>query len=270
MRKNGCGLKKASAGSSSSISNHNDLSGIDGDGTQHLSAAQRDWVAAQSYSAPAFSAFAISGVSADNEVGYTMAAGSHTFTWSISNAGNVQANSITILKDGVSIASGLANDGTQAVDIGSAITNNTVASVVFTIRATNTNGVTFSRAFTVNWKGRIYYGTSSADSITTEAAVEALANEYLDNNRTANNLGFSNAGDYSFIVIPTVIDQSGIGFLDPNTNFDYGMYRQDNAFIDGGSYGYQVSVTNTHGLVLTYNIYRSENQLNNPTTANIT
>jgi hypothetical protein len=75
------------------------------------------------YLAPVFSTFSITGQATTIEVG-TALSGSKTFTWSTTNGTNIATNTIAVrdVTANTLIASGLANDGTEAINIGT-ITN---------------------------------------------------------------------------------------------------------------------------------------------------
>jgi hypothetical protein len=115
------------------------------------------------YLSPSFSSFSISGQSNTIEVGSVLS-GSRTFTWVTSNSSNVQTNSVQI-KDVTSntvIASGLANDGSESVNIGT-ISNAAPMSRAWRAEAVNTNSTNFNSSnFTVTSIYPYFYGKSSS------------------------------------------------------------------------------------------------------------
>jgi hypothetical protein len=111
------------------------------------------------YIPPAFTSFLISGQSTLIEVGVPLS-GIKTFNWSISNNTNVQANSIAIrdVNANVLLASGLVNDGTQDVNIGT-IVNTAPISQNWRGEAINTQSAPFNSAnFNVTSIHPVFYG----------------------------------------------------------------------------------------------------------------
>lgn len=91
------------------------------------------------YLLPAFSAYAITDLPTLFEVG-TVINGFRTHTWNITHPGNVQPNSVAIrdVTANVLIGSGLANDGSEVLDIGT-IANTVPISRAWRAEALNTN-----------------------------------------------------------------------------------------------------------------------------------
>ena len=201
------------------------------------------------YQAPAFTSFVMSGQSTTLEVGDQITAGSKTFTWSTSNQSNVSASSIFIYdwtnSTTVPIASNLANDGTEVVSI-SAVSKSSATSHVYRISGSNTQNAGFSRDFTVNWRWRMYWGTSSLSSLT-ETDIEALKSSSL----VANSVGSFNfgAGGYKYIAYPTVFGQK-TSFKDPSTGFDVDMQAPVTTI-----------VSNSFSIGTEYYVHRSTNVL---------
>lgn len=115
------------------------------------------------YQIPAFIALSITGQASPIEVGIGLS-GIKTFTWSTSNSANVQPNSIAIrnVNTNTLIASGLANDGSEAVSIGT-ITNTSPISQSWRGEGTNTHAGSFqSSNFTVTSLYPYFYGKVSS------------------------------------------------------------------------------------------------------------
>lgn len=127
-----------------------------------------------SYLSPAFTSFSISGQSTLLEVGDTIPAGSPTFLWGTSNPSNINANSIAVRDTTTStlLASGLANDGTEAIAI-AGVNFTTVTTHSWSIEATNTNTILFSTSFSVSSSYKEFYG-DSASAPTNSATTRAL------------------------------------------------------------------------------------------------
>jgi hypothetical protein len=133
------------------------------------------------YQAPAFSSFVITGFTSGQvlEVGTTFAA-PKTFTWGVSNAANLTANTI-ILRDvsnSVNIATGLANDGTETIAAtGAWNAALTTAGKQFRILGTNSQGASFQRDFSLVGVHPWFWG-----KVTT--ATRPTANQALINSGT--------------------------------------------------------------------------------------
>lgn len=215
------------------------------------------------YQAPAFSSFSISGQSTTVEVGTTIS-GNKTFVWSTSNSGNVQSNSV-VVKDNtnvVTLASGLANDGTETIALPTPIQKTSQGSHQWGVQATNTNLSTFSSTFTVSWLWRLYYGTSTNATLN-ESDIEGLVASTLTSSYSGT---FSYAaGGYKYFCFPTSFG-SPSSFKDAATNLNVAMATNldDAVFFANSANGLYyglVSVTNVNGSTTNYRVYRSKNIL---------
>lgn len=192
--------------------------------------------------APAFTAFAIQGQSSTIEVGSSIAA-NRTFTWTTSTSANIESNSISIIDvtaGNVVIASGLADDGSEATTYG-AITKTTPTTNQFKVQATDLESTVFSRTYTVTWQWMRYYGESSSSSLD-EAGVEALRVSGLSS--TAVGTYVFVGGGYKYIAFPGTLTS----FKDAETQLNVPFEDAD-----------VVSVTNTYGQTVDYNVYRTTN-----------
>lgn len=196
------------------------------------------------YQTPTFSAFA-SNMPTSLEVGDTIAAGSKNFTWSTTNASNINANSTAIKQASTVLASGLANDGAESILV-SNITYNVQTTLTFTIEATNTKSVLFSRTFTIQWRNPVYYGESALTTLT-ESGIEALRVKTLATTATANYAML--AGGYKWICYPASFGLKTT-FKDTSTNLNVAMNPVET-----------VSVTNAFGVTQNYYAHRTLNVL---------
>lgn len=96
------------------------------------------------YIEPTFSAFSIA-TTCPAEVGSALS-GSKTFSWTTSTSGNVASNSIGILDvtSGVTLATGLTNDGSEALNIGTK-TNTSAQTWTWQVSGCSTQGSSFTR-----------------------------------------------------------------------------------------------------------------------------
>jgi len=215
------------------------------------------------YLLPTFTSFSISGQSTTMEVGQSIASGSKTFNWVTSNSAYVSPNTIKIRQYiGVWswLATGLANDSTEAITFPSSIARTSAGYYLWTIYGTRTNSSTFTKNFTVNWYWRRFYGTSASTTLT-EADIEALTGNQLASSRLAT-YTFA-AGDYKYFAFPLTFGEA-LMFKDSNTNLSIAMAGVTEGYTNGGTNGlyYQVVfVTNAYGIMTTYRLYRTRNIL---------
>lgn len=133
------------------------------------------------YASPAFTSFVIAGQPNVIEVG-TVLSGVKTFNWSISNGFNVQPNTVDIrdVTNAVLIASGLADDGTENVNIG-VIPNAAPMSHSWRGEAVDTLATPFNSSnFTVSSVYPYFWGTvasgGAAPGVNRPIANQALIN----------------------------------------------------------------------------------------------
>jgi hypothetical protein len=199
------------------------------------------------YQYPSFGSF---GFTAPNplEVGNTISAGVKNFTWSISGvASNVVPNTISIadVTAGNNILSNQPNDGSQTAAI-PAVTKTAALSHVWRISAQNTKEQTFSRDFVINWRWAIWYGESTSEVLSSNQVValraKALATGYAGTYTMI-------PGGYKWFCFPSVFGTVS-RFKDVATNLDVAMAPMAS-----------VLVTNSFGVSLHYNCYRTLNIL---------
>jgi len=209
------------------------------------------------YQAPVFSSFLISANPGILEVGDTLTGGVKTFTWGTTNSDNIEADSLTIISSSSGLlASGLSNDGTEDVDIGSNIQHTSQSTESWTVEGTNTNEGTFNRSTSTYWRWGFYFGNSSNAGPLTETEIEALVSKEL---RTSRSKTYAlPAGEYKYLCWP-------VAFGEYNTAKD-----ADTGFPMAMEIVYTVSVTNSFGVASDYNVYRTTNKLAAATNIEIT
>lgn len=141
------------------------------------------------YLEPTFSAFSVSGQNTTVEAGIQLS-GNKTFTWTTTNSSNVQPNSIVIrdVTSGTTIATGLADDGSQSVTINTRTLVNAGDTQSWRAEGTNTNAGSFNSSnFTVTARYYRFYGPSSTNPANS-AQVRALPNSSF---QTANSQTFT-------------------------------------------------------------------------------
>ena len=198
------------------------------------------------YQEPTFSSFSFSQTS-PLEVGDTIAAGSKTFLWTTTNPANIQTSSIAIddLTIPLALASGLADDGSEAITI-AAVTHITSATHTWRILGTDTELTVFTRNFSVLWYWRVTYGESLAETLDS-AAILALRVTALA--ATINGTKAFLGGGYKFICYPTTFGLK-TSFKDTATNLDVAMIPAAT-----------VAVTNSFGIIQNYYVHRTLNIL---------
>jgi hypothetical protein len=155
------------------------------------------------YQLPAFTAFSVTAQNTTVETG-TVLSGSKTFTWTTSNAGNVATNSIGIRDNtsGATLATGLANDGSEALTIATNELDNGGDTQVWSISGTNTQAGTFNTTFTVTGRFLRFYGPS-ASSPANSAAVRALpTNAFQTANANTFTLNTGNVETKMVVALP--------------------------------------------------------------------
>lgn len=199
------------------------------------------------YQYPAFTSFTISGQSNPLEVGDSIPA-AVTFIWGTSNPANIVANSLAIrdVTNAIDLATGLANDGSEAIVMGGPIQKTTQASHVFRISGQNTKLQTFLRNVTYNWRWRLYYGTNTNATLD-ETAIEALASSLLTNTY-ARTYALGGGSNYKYVCFPTSFG-TPTTFIDVDTGFGVDMVKQSP----------DVSVTNSFGQTTNYSVWRTLN-----------
>jgi len=214
------------------------------------------------YQNPAFTAFQLSGQATNLEIGDSIIAGSKVFAWTTSNSSNIATNSI-LIKDAISnvvLASGLANDGTENITL-SLISKSGNATHTFSIQATNTNAIVFSRNFDVLWRPRRFAGTIPATSLSALHSITSITslNAVTGISQVINDLTYSKPTNNTF-------NCSG------DTNGKYIWYLWDvtlgsATFTSGPApAAFQavqvIAFTNAFGITRNYNLYISSNPFN--------
>jgi len=216
------------------------------------------------YVLPAFTSFGITEIT-PIEVGTTIT-GLKSFSWVVSTASNLQANSFSVIdvtNGNTVLQSGISNTSPQNVNIGS-VQKIVSSSNQWRATAINTQtNVLTSGLATVNWYWKLYYGVNANPTIN-EAQIEALTGVLR-----ANQIGdfVFPILNYKYFCFPDTAPFSNVnGFKDVTTNLDVIMADiSDDAFYsnqqpNGLSYGI-TSVTNAQLITVDYRVYRTRFQL---------
>lgn len=203
---------------------------------------------------PNFSAFDISAQPTTIEVGDSIS-GNTTFTWTIANVADLQPNSISIVDttNATSLATGLNNDGTETIFL-SSVTKTSPGSNVWTISGEDTNTISFSKTFTVEWLYRAFYG-SHPNSTLTSGQIQGLSSSLQDD--IDGTYSFA-SGDYKYVCVP---ESWAIptGFRDDTTNIPYVMAGPNEGYSDFDGSFYHQTVSVSRGTATTnYRVYRTK------------
>lgn len=214
------------------------------------------------YQAPAFTSFSRGNLSTTYELGETVAIGSQTFTWAISNASNLSANTVSIVQNfapTTTIYGPGANAGSSAITLSNTYSAGTSTSTtLYTISAVNSQGSSLTSTISRSWRPRWYYGKFSGTTVSASDIV-TLANSALAASVTNTYYTISSgaSAEYVYFCIPSTFSQPS-DFRDSTggcfgTNWPYSVQ---------GS----VVVTNAYGVNITYTVYR----FTNPTAGAVT
>lgn len=210
-----------------------------------------------------FSSFLINSQTTILEVGNSITAGSKTFSWNILNSAYTQNNSISI-KDvtggNVVIANGITNlINSTAITI-SSVTKSTPTLHRWEIKAQRTNGTYFTKNFDVNWRWKVYYGTSSATGLTS-SQITGLTSSQLDTTIIGDTFSCA-AGDYKYICVPSTFVEPTL-IKDASTNLSIAMADTAEGYTAGtGTYKYlPVDVINQYFITQSYKVFRTRNTL---------
>lgn len=227
------------------------------------------------FTPPIFSSFSIQGQANPLEVGDSIPT-NVTFIWLTTEVtpGSIQPNSIDILDItlALTLASGLADDSSQAVVMPGAVVHTTAATHTFRITGLDSVGDTFLRNVVYTWYWRMFYG-NSANATLTEAQIEALAGSELK--ATALGSFACGAGNYKYLCYSDALGDQFSNIRDLATGFSVPMATaSDDAFYantDAGGYDYGlVSVTNADAVTEDYRVYRTKNLLGGSVTLLVT
>lgn len=205
------------------------------------------------YQYPTFTNFSISGMTTTLEVGDSISAGDYTFSWNTTNSSNINPSSVEVADNitGQILGTGLVNDGSELLTITGAITKTSPILHSWSVKATNTQGIEFTRTTSASWKWRVYHGSSNSE-VLDAAGVQALTENSLQSNFSGNKT-FSNDIEYKWMAYPTSMGLK-TNFFDQATGFGVAMET-----------AYTLSITNAFGVATDYYVHRTVNKLSSIT-----
>ena len=150
---------------------------------------------------PIFTAFSMA-QSQLIEVGVALS-GNKTFNWTATNPTNIVANSliVTDVTTNTVIGTGLANDGTEVLDIGT-ITNTSPITRNWNIKGTDLESKIFTSAnFTVNSIYPIFYGVANTQPTANQALIDSGTKAVVQSTGTLN-VTFGASGQFLWFAHP--------------------------------------------------------------------
>jgi hypothetical protein len=199
--------------------------------------------------------FTMSGATTTYEIGATAA--TPLFTWTLTNTSNISALTFTYqrvtdggLPNGTTSPS-IANATNYDPSIGSLTTSTIGAGMNFFLTATQSNPLYASAVSTtrsIRWWSRMYWGRSSSTAETTYANLTNSSNTLLTSSGSfTQSVSFgSSSGTYLYIYFHSGRTLSSI-ILNTNNNVVTDSFTQLS----------NQTITNAHGVSVTYKVYRS-------------
>jgi len=153
---------------------------------------------------PTFSAFNVGITPQPFEVG-TILSGSKTFTWTTTTAANVASNSIGICEvGGLLLGSGLANDGSESLDIG-VKTNTSPTTWTWQVTGCSTQNDSFSRNVSKCSVYPYFYGVVTSGT-RPDVTIDIVTGGTAVVNSVSTNVGFTfnSSNQYTWYAQPAV------------------------------------------------------------------
>ena len=190
------------------------------------------------------------------EIGYTIPAGDYLFNFNIINPELLEEKSIFIEHEGVLLAEQLDNISPVTIAL-TEFQKVTAGDTVFKISGYDTTGVTFQKDYIVQYQYRIYYGEYTDDIEDTE-----LPNPLSI--LRATELVSDIKSEYFFL---------GVGYkwfcYPENLGENYILYELTSDIAVIFEYPRKITITNEYGVDVTYNCYRTTNEINQEFTMGI-
>ncbi len=199
------------------------------------------------------------------EVGAKLEAGDYKFVFEISNTELLEENSIVIEQSGTAIASNLPNTSHVIITLDEQII--TEATMLnFTISAYDSTGVSFSKAYGLQFLYQIYYGEGAEniilkDPVTLEDytnplmafRARALVHTIIDEEYFYRKvLDIDGNASYLWFCVPKVFGVLGIDYILCDLKSDIALVLADTI---------EITITNDYGLQIPYYCYRTEYQI---------
>ena len=215
------------------------------------------------YQVPTLYSFAITGVATSYECG-TVISGTKTFTWGSTNSGNINTNSIVIRDEtgATDLVTGSANDGTEALAIGSITKNTTGQTQQWSITAVNSHSAVLTKVyFTVTFYNPFYYGVGAAaftvaninNNLGGTRLVVAKSNKTLSFSPTSQKFYFCYPASYGYLT--SIKDPNGFDITSSFTPRTVNFVNDTNFL--GTTTSYYVyesnSLTTQTGFAITFN-----------------
>jgi len=184
----------------------------------------------------------------DVEIGYKILAGDYLATFSIVNPELLKENSIVISQDKVVLLENLPNLSPVTLTLPD-IHKEGLATVSFEIFGYDTTGTSFNKYFNINYKYKIYYGEYTEDITDTGFAnplIVLRASELI--NGIEGEYFYQNIA-YKWFCYPEIL---GDNYVFYEISSDISLVLDEVR---------KIEITNEYGLKLTYNCYRTLNEI---------
>lgn len=154
------------------------------------------------YIEPTFSSFNVN-ITSPLEVGAALS-GTKTFTWNIATSGNLVPNTIGICEVGGSLlASGLSNDGSEALGIGTK-TNTSPTTWTWQITGNSTQDTSFSRNVSKNSIYPYFWGVvTCATRPNVDNTLVNAGNKVVNSSTGTVTVNFNSTSQWTWLAIPS-------------------------------------------------------------------
>ena len=190
------------------------------------------------------------------EIGYTIPAGDYLFNFTIINPELLEEKSIFIEHDGQLLAEKLDNISPITIAL-TEFQKVTAGDTIFKISGYDTTGVTFQKDYIIQYQYRIYYGEYTDDIEDTglpNPFIVLRATELVSDIKSE--YYFLGVG-YKWFCFPEALGENYIFF---ELTSDIAVIFEEPR---------KITITNEYGVVITYNCYRTTNEINEEFTMGI-
>ena len=174
-------------------------------------------------------------------------------TWNTSNQDNIKDNSITFYFNNKELPKEeFPKQGSKTFTV-EPVALQTQGSKTIQMDMYDIKNKKISKTITLTWLNGIYYGNNTRETITADNIPDLTV---IDANSIGRDYKYPGGG-YKYLVFPASWSDPK-SFVDPSTNFDVPMNKQNN-----------LSITNENGVTQDYKVYRSVNVLNGDITIRV-
>jgi hypothetical protein len=220
-----------------------------------------------------FSSFSIDNQNTFLEVGDSIQSGNKAFSWESINPNFLSANTTSIRNQETLqfVVDGLTTTLTNSYNFNLpfSITKTEPGSYVWRLSSKTINNSTVQKDFSVFWRHRIYYGTSSSTILSAQDALNLISD--FPASTSNGSWSFPEQIGYKYFLIPSSFDSPDL-FSDFRTNIGIVMADENDGYTnsDSGSYNFKtLNITNQFGLNINYKVYRTKYSLGSEIKINV-